>query len=302
MAKAIETGLYLLTPTHVGAGQAAGAIDLPIARETHTGFPLLPSSAIKGVARDLYEQMVKEKKLTDKELSDLFGSPPPTKDDGGGPLLPGDLIFTDAHLLAFPVRALTAAFYWVTCPLVIERWRRLRRAWDLEIPKDRVPDRPVATFAPSGALVLEDQVIETSGAWLNEPLKAVASYWVRLLPSEKEDTVAASLKDKLVCVSDATFSYLVQRCTTVSARVQLTDGKTTDAWEDPETGEEQKGNLWYEESLPADCLFSALIASRHQGSHARIGRELNDGRRFQIGGHETIGQGMCWWKGEVSRG
>ena len=49
----VETGIYLLAPTHVGTGQAAGAVDLPIARERHTGHPYLPATALKGVARDV---------------------------------------------------------------------------------------------------------------------------------------------------------------------------------------------------------------------------------------------------------
>jgi CRISPR-associated protein Cmr4 len=44
--------LFTRTPLHVGAGSAVGAIDQPIQRERHTGFPLIPGSSIKGVLRD----------------------------------------------------------------------------------------------------------------------------------------------------------------------------------------------------------------------------------------------------------
>ena len=49
-------GIYTLTPTHCGSGQAAGAVDLPIIREAHTRFPILPATAIKGVARQFVER------------------------------------------------------------------------------------------------------------------------------------------------------------------------------------------------------------------------------------------------------
>lgn len=37
-------GIYTLTPTHFGTGQTTGAIDLPIARDASTDFPVLPAT------------------------------------------------------------------------------------------------------------------------------------------------------------------------------------------------------------------------------------------------------------------
>ena len=44
--------LFTRTPLHVGSGSAVGAIDLPVMRERHTQFPVIPGSAIKGVLAD----------------------------------------------------------------------------------------------------------------------------------------------------------------------------------------------------------------------------------------------------------
>src|SRR5690606_24484447 len=125
-----ELGVYLLSPTHVGTGQALGAVDLPIAREVHTQWPLLPSTALKGVARDAVEDGDRQSRTAKA----LFGPRPPQKADGGEKLTPGELVFTDAQILAFPVASLTAPFYWVTSPLVIARWARARGAWGLDVP------------------------------------------------------------------------------------------------------------------------------------------------------------------------
>jgi len=46
--------LFTRTPLHVGAGSSVGAIDQPIVRERHTGFPIIPGSAIKGVLADAW--------------------------------------------------------------------------------------------------------------------------------------------------------------------------------------------------------------------------------------------------------
>ena len=52
--RAIVTGIYTLTPTHCGTGRARRAVDLSVAREEHTGFPILPPSSVKGVARSAF--------------------------------------------------------------------------------------------------------------------------------------------------------------------------------------------------------------------------------------------------------
>ena len=44
--------VFTRTPLHVGAGASVGAIDQPVQRERHTGFPIIPGSSIKGVLRD----------------------------------------------------------------------------------------------------------------------------------------------------------------------------------------------------------------------------------------------------------
>ena len=46
--------LFTRTPLHVGAGASVGAIDQPIIRERHTGFPIIPGSSLKGVLADLW--------------------------------------------------------------------------------------------------------------------------------------------------------------------------------------------------------------------------------------------------------
>ena len=46
------SGIYTISPTHCGIGQACGAVDLPIARDASTQFPVLPATSIKGVVRD----------------------------------------------------------------------------------------------------------------------------------------------------------------------------------------------------------------------------------------------------------
>lgn len=281
---AIETGIYLITPTHVGSGQASGAIDLPIVREGHTGYPVLPSTAVKGVLR---------RQAPDSSRENWFGPEPPKKGDADKKLVPGQLVFTDGHLLAFPVRALHTAFVWITCPLVVERWHRMRSVLRLDVPPLAI-SKNVATFDVKGPIVVEDVSLDPAEVRSSDGfLKEVASRWARLMPSD-QGRLRSRFEANLLCVDDTTFADLVRRATPVNARVQLSENKTTT----------DGGNLWYEETLPPDCLFSAMVTHRNGNASAveAFARHMTSVSRVQIGGNETVGQGMAWWTAEVNNG
>src|SRR5579875_2019359 len=114
--------LFTRTPLHVGAGSSVGAIDQPIIRERHTGFPMIPGSSIKGVLRDACRN---DSQLAQKEEA-IFGK----QDDAG------KLSFGEAKLLAFPVRSARGSFAFITCPLALERFLRERPDENLKVPEE----------------------------------------------------------------------------------------------------------------------------------------------------------------------
>ncbi len=143
-------GLIAETSIHAGAGKAVGVIDLPIMRETHTGWPVVFGSAVKGAMRARAEQV----KLP--ELVDVFGPDTQNAGDHAGALMVGD-----ARLLLLPVRSLTTHFKWVTCPALINRAaadaRRLGVAGAVDSPV--TPTESVAftpDHADKGSLFLEE--------------------------------------------------------------------------------------------------------------------------------------------------
>lgn len=151
--KSALLGIHAQTSLHPGAGTALGTVDLPIQRERHTHWPIIPGSAIKGVLRDAYRETHLSTEAFDPEtysftfqrtetggfqdeatnkaatpramadakkvLNDLFG-PPTSKADE----FAGALSLTDARILAFPLRSLRGVFGWITCPAVLERLAR----------------------------------------------------------------------------------------------------------------------------------------------------------------------------------
>ncbi len=105
--------LFTRTPLHVGAGSSVGAIDQPIQRERHTGFPIIPGSSVKGVLRDHL------KRLGDDTLNDLFG-----QGGDGENFSAGKVSFGEARLVAFPVRSAKGAFALATSSLALQRFAR----------------------------------------------------------------------------------------------------------------------------------------------------------------------------------
>lgn len=289
--------LYAETPLHPGTGQTTGVVDLPVQRERHTGFPKIEATGLKGSLRSVGEQ-----KLSEQEVTAIFGPDTTRASDHAGALAP-----TDARILAFPVRSLTNVFVWITCPKVIERLRR-----DLTLgglagfnPQPVTPGEAEA-WVPhdspfSGPLVLEElSFAAKKDQDAKGPVGALASETHKLLPPGLD-----RVKTHLVVLRDEDFAYFVQHATQVSARIALTGGKTTGTWCDPATGESETGNLWYEETLPSETImYSLLIATDPRdgkkagipdadGVLQKVEDMFKDRPYLQVGGNETVGQGWC---------
>lgn len=288
---------YAETPIHCGSGSTFDAIDLPVQREKHTGLPLLPSSSLKGVWRDV----ARGKYPNDRTIEDVFGP----EDDGG--LHSGAISPTDGRLLLFPVRASEGVFAWVTCPFVL---RRLVRDAALMpgVPAalaglsvtDPTDDEAFidASAGPGGEVLLEDDcftrrpiqglTVEAAVAALLPPKTTVPEYAF----------IHDRLKKHLVVISDNQFARLTTAHTDVVTRNRLNTRKTT-------TGD--GGNMWIQEYVPSDSLFySAVLAMPSRREHSVLDsgakiltemQRLTDVSHFQVGGDETVGRGwvrMTW--------
>ncbi|MBC7326081.1 MAG: type III-B CRISPR module RAMP protein Cmr4, partial [Moorella sp. (in: Bacteria)] len=79
------------------------------------------------------------------------------------------------------------------------------------------------------------------------------------------------------------FAYFARYGLAVNARNVLNDATKTSE------------NLWYEETLPPDSLFYALLLARAGKERALANLAGLFGQRpyLQVGGNETVGQGWC---------
>ncbi len=181
--------LHVLTPLHVGSGQGAGFIDLPIMREKVTRWPLAPGSAIKGVLADRHGATVTERgKNTDagKSLRTAFGRSDDAEREKNNA---GSLVFTDARLICLAVRSLFGTFAWVTSPLALQRFKRdLAAAEVTGIPASHCPigdqkvhlpkDADSALKGSDGKVYLEDLDFEVVDCDCAKDWSARLASWV----------------------------------------------------------------------------------------------------------------------------
>ena len=324
----VLVGIYTITPLHLGSGQVSGAVDLPIARDSATGFPLIPATSIKGVARETIQMAASRDNDGDQLVTNLFGKAIDAglkkgesgdeSDEGNETVAEtsaGQLCFSEARMIAYPARALNRPFLHITCPLILERLQRESRVFgidfDVAFTPPAQPDKVWASVSDATLnaqpLVIEDLLVEGGQVVSSGETRTLAEKLAGLIAPEDQATRDRFI-DGLVVLPDAVFQELISRIVPIRARTQLTGGKTTDKWRN-EDGEIESGNLWYEEHLPSDCLFTTFVGARRhwRGPGAQGGptgeKPVAMFQRYdaalkylQIGGDETVGHGICYWR------
>lgn len=313
------------TPVHAGSGSELGLVDLPIQRERHTDYPKIEASGLKGCIREAIESTNREVEINsqkvrpldeikykenDKEivagdyLSLIFGPE-------GGETHAGAIAFTDARILLFPVKSLKGVFAWITCPTVLERFKR-----DLNLigKGSRLPVNDFSglenTYPQNSNLVISSKVVLEEYTFEVKPNKATGdlAQWLEknIFPpkGEKDDPYKfwrEKLTKDIVILSDDDFKEFVKSSTEVITRTRI----------DPNTGTVIPGALWTEEYLPTDTiLYSFSMASairveeenkkgvlRGDSSEEEAENVIYFFRKvcpeiIQIGGNQTIGKGL----------
>lgn len=275
--------LHAVTSLHPGSGTALGVVDLPIQRERHTNWPVVPGSSLKGVLREA----MRPRLGGNGEWEAMFG--PETSNASKHA---GAVTFTDARLLAFPVRSLKGVFAWVTCKAVLDRYARDLTLAGITADGLSVSDPPTGhMLAPQNCPLL----IEDNAALLEEfdftrsGDSAPVAEWL----SRHAGVDAAAqerLRSHLVVLNETDFTHFAVHATEIIARVGI----------DAATRTVRDKALFYEEFLPPESLLYAVILaspSRRQemamGSGAILARLAeNMPLVLQIGAGETIGKGL----------
>lgn len=275
--KTAMLGLLAETSIHPGAGRSLGVVDLPVAREAATDYPVLVGSSLKGALKDKAERIDETNKANSAEgrvdLEKCFGK------QGQA----GDLLVSDARLLLLPVRSLTTSFRWATCPHLLERYRRDLARAGLE-PRPKVPSLPLGSVLSTGndILFLEERQFTIRGAPDGGLVEAIE-------PLVLHQNTRSSVSSRIAILHDDDFAWFARYGLAIQARNVL-DDRT-----------KKSKNLWYEETLPPDTVMYALVTGRGADALGALDTLFSESDPYlQAGGNETVGQG--WFAISLRRG
>jgi CRISPR-associated protein Cmr4 len=262
--------LFTRTPLHVGAGSSVGAIDQPVQRERHTGFPIIPGSSIKGVLRDHLKE-----DLGEAALDELFG-----RGGDDGDYSAGHVSFGEARLLAFPVRSAKGSFALATSPLAL---RRFARDAGLTLT---VPDPPKDMSCLAGSKLVIERGGQ-KGAVLEEYRFSISgdfpADWEKALSGLLADAVLGGAGGRFVLLSDGDLSHFAVNACQVNQHVRIDD----------KTGTADDGGLFNEETVPSETLLYAPLTALRGGADNRVFAKLAEEQLIQFGGSGTTGLGFC---------
>lgn len=261
--------MFTRTPLHVGAGASVGAIDLPVIRERHTKFPVIPGSAIKGVLAD--EFLTDDKKRTEIGKK-IFGEEDPFAEAKSG-----SISFGEARLLAFPLRSARGAFALATCPLALARFAR-DAGLSLAVPSvgDAKSLAGNDLILDNKKVALEEYVFSCQGDFPDE--------WAEKLSSLLEDVVLKEARTRFVLLSDGDFLHFAVNACQVQHHNRIND----------QTGVVDTGALFNVETVPSETLFYApLTVIRKSDATEKLLEKFGSEMLLQFGGKSTTGLGFC---------
>lgn len=301
------TYMYLLSPLHTGGSADEGNL-MGIAREVHTELPYIPASSLRGRIRSELESQDNYKEVAGR----FFGQ----KIKDGQQPTEGEVWFSDASLLLFPVASYSHQFLWITCPLWLSRWNRWLNNKDLntliEEWRSILTDNqnPIKAISP-----IIGQEIYLQGAKISAAERALipndASCWSAFSTLPNGNGIL-NLMQKLIVLSDLDCSTLVEMGLQREVRIAIEE-KTKTA---------KTGSFRSEETIPSETVLffpwgiklakKYLVDSSKMDEAARkkaeeeitkkveedklIREEISKNilnRKLQFGGLEGLGRGFA---------
>jgi CRISPR-associated protein Cmr4 len=275
--------IKVITPLHAGSGSDLGVVDLPIQRESHTSFPKIEASSLKGSIRKAFEDSCTSDE-DKKKIHIAFGCDGCEKDGfkDDEKDFAGALGFSDAKILFFPVKSVKGVFAYITCPFVLNRFNEehgllTKELQDIfEVPRVDVNDENCIVLGEKNKIgnnvILEEYSFSVQETETTEFIK---------IPNLDID------KERIIIISDDNFTHFVKNSTEVITRTKI----------DNTTGTVQAGALFTEEYLPAQSvMYSLVIANKPFSQKIDNFDTMNFfnqiPKNIQIGGNSTLGKGI----------
>lgn len=253
--------LYLLAPLHTGGASQEGNL-VGIARESHTDLPYVPSSTIRGRLRSI---------TPESNRNTLWGNTLEDVSKGiDNNLRQGGLWVGDASILWLPVPSLSHGVIWVSCPMLLQRWRRLCR---LEV---ELPAPYSCSFNANKPVYLKDAILKS------DEIDEITEwdYWLTFLPGQAQDNIHS-----LIILPNQHCTTLMQMSLWRQVKVKLDEHKEVD------------GGFRFEEAIPPDTLMYFPWGTTTDGKDpsdatAAFQQLLLEKDILQFGGQESLGRGF----------
>jgi CRISPR-associated protein Cmr4 len=262
--------LYLLAPLHTGGTSQEGNL-VGIARESHTNFPYIPSSSIRGRLRSSQTDRIKQTQLfgnllEDKKDADFvaeYESETNIKLDG---LTQGQIWIGDASILLLPVPSMSHGVVWITCPMLLRRWGRLHGITN-------IPPEYSTNLGKSAPIYLKDAIIDKVHLhdW---------SDWKTFV------TQPHSQIERVLVLPDRHCGTVIQMSLWRQVKIRLDKDKHVD------------GGFRSEEAIPPDTMMYFPWGTTAQTSGNSIQAQtdfqalLTEQPILQFGGQESLGRGF----------
>lgn len=284
------------TPLHMGSGIDLSVVDMPIAREKHTGFPKLESSGIKGALRNYFNKRSPDWEGPDWEnkINILFGP----EDDGSKHS--SSLVLYEGKILLFPVKTLRGVFGWITCPMVLNRFKEDMiifkddaQAIDklqVDIENTILSDKSNIKYPYNTSekkVVIEEFTFEVDN-YANKDNSLLVYISKKLSKNIQSSLIKDKISKDIFVVSDDAFNYFVNMSTEISTRVRLENGIVS-------------AGPFTEEYVPAETVFYGFAEMNNIPKNARE-ENLKEEELFeefieklnyiQLGGNTTLGKGL----------
>jgi len=284
--------IHSIAPMHVGSGQDLGIVDMPIQRESHTNYPKIEGSSLKGSIREAFENSGKD----EIKIHLVFGYDETNASNEAKEIFKekghyaGSIGFSDARILLFPVKSVKGTFAWITCPYVLKRLKKDLEISGVnetfEIPNENTITKDSKIKLNEKVVILEEYSFDNVGE--DEKTTKLAEFLAK-------ETKIDEIQEKLIVLEDDVFKDFVTQFTEVIARTKI----------DNTTGTVKDGALFTEEYLPAESIMYSLVMASDVfapiDKDKKTLKTVEDVLGFfkecpdviQIGANATIGKGVC---------
>ena len=277
-----------LSGLHCGIGQGLSDIDLPTARDSVSGYPIVPGSSVKGVLREFFDDQ------SEKFLAG-FG------DEAGKNTIEfaSALSFTDARLICLPARSYFGTFAYLASPYSLGIVQQFLKQQNQTAPL--IPSYPAetncyrASIPKDSKLISIDQLaerilLEDLDLFVDEETRDMAEKWAEQLSIllTDDETNRKIFTEHFAIVDDNVLAFLCETALPVAAHTRISP-----------TGVVEPGALWYEEFVPPEALFiGAVYGDNGRGKYnefkadALLDFVCSKPVDCQIGGNATTGRGL----------